>query len=282
MARNTFFGMIEDRWAAGARVCVGLDSELSKIPESIRNSKRSSSPQLEFNVKIIDATKNQALCFKPNLAFYTGTEGLQALRNTVAHIRSAAPDVPIILDAKYGDIGNTNQGYVKTAFNWLSCDAVTVHNYMGMEAMKPFLEQGDKGIIMLCKTSNPGSGEFQNAMVDVSRYEMGRKLAPMYELVAHQVATKWNGNGNCGLVVGATYPEQLAEVRRIVGDMPILLPGLGSQGGDVEAAVRAGVNSKGCGLIPNSSSGIIFADDPKAATQKLTDEINAALEKALA
>lgn len=270
MASPTFFQKLDARWAAGARVCVGLDSQLDKIPPTLKLGK-SSSVQLAFNIAIIDATKDLSLCYKPNLAFYEGPGGLQALLNTVAHIRNVALDVPIILDAKYGDIGNTNSGYARTAFDLLRCDAVTVHNYMGYEAMKPFLDRGDKGIIVLCKTSNPGSGEFQNLFID------GK--IPLSHYVAERVATKWNYNGNCAVVVGATYPDHLKEIRCIVEDMWILLPGLGTQGGDVEASVLAGINSKRSGLIPNSSSGIIFADDPKAATQKLADEINAALEK---
>lgn len=269
-----FFEMIDARWAAGARVCVGLDPDLRKIPDAIRNSKRSSSPQFEFNAKIIDATKDLALCYKPNRAFYRGPEGLQALRNTIAHIRNVAMDVPIILDAKYGDIGNTNDGYVEEAFEWLRCDAVTVHNYMGMEAMKPFLDRGDKCIMVLCRTSNQGADEFQNIIV-----EGAEAFVPMYEHVAYRVSKYWDYNGNCALVVGATAINELFDVRRIVGDMPLLIPGIGTQGGDVRQAVHVGVNSKKSGIILSSSSGIIFADDPKAATKKLADEINVALTK---
>jgi len=234
-------------------------------------SKSSSSAIYKLNCETVDATKKHALCYKPNRGFYTTPEGLAALRNTVAHIRNVAPDVPVIYDAKFGDIGNTNDGYVEETFDWLKADAVTIHCYMGMEAMRPFLDQADKGIFVLCKTSNKGSDEFQKPYI-----ENGMQ---MYEYVAQNVATNWNKNSNCGLVVGATYPEQLSVVRGIVGDMPILLPDLGSQGGDVQKSIRAGINSNGSGLLPNSSSGIMFASDKKGAVQKLTDEINEALAK---
>lgn len=264
-----FFEMLKNRWDAGARVCVGLDPDVKKIPPKILESKATTSPLLKMNELVIDATKDSALCYKPNRAFYKGPEGLSALRNTIAHIRSVASDVPLIYDAKFGDIGNTNNGYVEEAFDWLKADAVTIHCYMGMEAMRPFLDRADKGVLVLCKTSNPGSGEFQNLLVD------GKM--PLSHHVAAQVASRWNYNGNCGLVVGATYPDHLAEVRAIVKDMPILIPGIGTQGGDVHKTVQAGRNSQKSGMIINSSSGIMFSHDPKDALKKLTEEIDAAL-----
>ncbi len=275
-----FFEMIEKRWAASARVCVGLDPDIKKIPKKILGSKSTSSPLFMTNQQVVDMTKDLALCYKPNRAFYKGPEGLMALRNTVAHIRNVAEGVPIILDAKYGDIGNTNVGYSEEAFDWLKCDAVTVHNYMGLEAMKPFLEQKDKGIFVLCRTSNPGAGEFQDLPILYKRFEgASMTTMPLYEMVAEHVKQLWNYNGNCALVVGATFSDQLLNVRSVVGeDMWLLLPGFGSQGGDVFSAIRAGASKKGR-VLGNSSSGIMFSSDPKAALQKLTDEINAALPK---
>lgn len=274
-----FFEMLEKRWAAGARVCIGLDPDLKKIPQKILESKSTSSPLLMMNQTVVDATKDLALCYKPNRGFYKGPEGLQALRNTVAHIRNVAEGVPIILDAKYGDIGNTNVGYLEETFDWLKCDAVTVHNYMGMEAMKPFLEQKDKGIFVLCRTSNPGADEFQDLPIFYKRFPgASMTTMPMYEMVAEHVKQLWNYNGNCGLVVGATFPDQLRNVRSVVGaDMWLLLPGFGSQGGDVLSAIHAGATKKGR-VVGNSSSGIMFSSNPKAALQQLTNEINAALE----
>ncbi|HEV8666537.1 MAG TPA: orotidine-5'-phosphate decarboxylase [Candidatus Paceibacterota bacterium] len=274
MHKNKFFEMVERRWAAGARVCVGLDPDIRKIPQDILNSKKTSSPLLEINKKTIEATKDLALCYKLNRAFYPGPAGLEAMRNTVAHIRNIATDVPSIDDAKYGDIGNTNYGYVEEAFGYLQCDAVTVHNYMGLEAMEPFLAQKDKGIFVLCRTSDEGSEEFQDLIVDT-----GRGFMPLYQEVAHRVVCHWNYNHNCGLVVGAMVPDELVEVRKIAKTMPILIPDFGSQGGDVHDAMHAGLGRHGGTVLPSSSSGIMFAHDPKAAVQKLTDEINAVLEK---
>jgi orotidine-5'-phosphate decarboxylase len=274
--------MLEKRWNAGARVCVGLDSDKEKIPKHLTNMGRVS----RFNIDIVELTRHTALAYKPNIAFYSGDEGgylLRELQRTVEAIRALAPEVPIILDAKRADIGNTNRGYVEEAFKEFDADAVTVNPYFGMEAMKPFLDCADKGIIILCKTSNPGAGEFQDLPVSMGD---GHITRPLYQVVASQVAQKWNYNQNCALVVGATYPEELAQVRRIVGDdMWLLVPGFGKQGGDVEKAVRAGINSRGRGIISNSSSGIIFAstgkdyaDVARDETKKLTAEINRAIE----
>ncbi len=168
-------------------------------------------------------------------------------------IHTVAPDVPVILDAKDMDIGNTNTGYVRMAFEYCQADAITINPYLGMEAAQPFLDQKDKGIIVLCRTSNKGSGEFQDLLI--------KSDMPLYQYVASRVAKYWNKNGNCALVVGATYPNELAQVRRIVGDMPILIPGIGVQGGDVEATVKAGRDSRGQGMIINASRSIIFASN---------------------
>jgi orotidine-5'-phosphate decarboxylase len=284
---KTFNDKLADRWAKGGRVCIGLDSDPAKLPGALRHPTGYGSVDI-FNHEIVDATKDIALAYKPNIAFYSGRfspDSLHALRKTIDTIRLLAPDVPVILDAKRADIGNTNAGYVEEAFISFDADAVTVNPYFGMEAMKPFLDQKDKGVIVLCKTSNPGAGEFQDLSVDASHQQMGSTHVKLYEVVAHRVAAFWNYNDNCALVVGATYPKELKGVRKIVGDgMWILIPGIGKQGGDLELSVKNGVNAQGSGIIINSSSGVIFAsssDDYAAAayreTKKLTESINAAL-----
>lgn len=255
MSGRNFMEMLRAQWNKGNFVCVGLDSEHSKIPDSVKDHYYSvSNAVVAFNLAIVQATKDLVCAYKPNTAFYEayGVEGITALQKTIADIHAIAPDVPVILDAKRGDIGNTNMGYVKFAFEYLQADAITVHPYLGGEALKPFLDQADKGVFVLCRTSNPGAGELQ----DTGRVYDGM---PLYEYVAGRVALEWNKNGNCGLVVGATYPRELEEVRKIVGDMPILIPGVGAQGGDVEKTVKAGKGSHGQGMIINSSRGIIFA-----------------------
>ena len=278
MSRN-FREMLETQWAKGNFVCVGLDSEFGKIPKSAHQSGNECEVSIintivAFNRTIVEATKDLVCAYKPNAAFYEahGTEGVAALHRTIADIHTIAPDVPVILDAKRADIGNTNNGYVEAAFQWLGVNAITVHPYLGAEALKPFLERADKGVIVLCRTSNPGAGEFQDLLVDGM---------PLYQIVARRVSAVWNKNNNCAVVVGATYPEELEIVRQIVGDMPILIPGIGAQGGDVEKTVTAGKNSHGQGMIINSSRGIIFAssgedfaDAARRETIKLHNLIN--------
>jgi len=263
MSERNFMELLKARWAEGKFVCIGLDTEFGKIPECVSASSPSVFNKiLTFNRMIVDATKGLVCAYKPNIAFYGahGPEGLVALRSTIDHINRVAPEVPIILDAKRADIGNTNAGYVESAFDYLNADAITVHPYLGMEAMKPFLDRANKGIIVLCRTSNPGAGEFQD--LEVQYLHVGNTTfegTPLYEIIADRVASAWNHNGNCVVVVGATYPEELKRVRWIVGDLPILIPGIGAQGGDVEKTVKAGQDSRGRGMIINSSRGIIFA-----------------------
>jgi len=272
-----FRKLLEARWERGNFVCIGLDSELSKIPDAVRAYDDGVvNVILRFNRAIVEATKDLACAYKPNVAFYEahGKGGLVALRRTIVAVHCLAPEVPVILDAKRGDIGSTNVGYAEAAFEFLQADAITVHPYLGAEALQPFLARAEKGVIVLCRTSNPGAGEFQDLSVNSGE--------PLYRFVARRVASdKWNKNGNCALVVGATYPEELHEVRGLVGDMPILIPGIGAQGGDVEKTVSAGKDSRGRGMIINSSRGIIFAssgrDFAEAArreTEKLHNLIN--------
>jgi len=287
MNDRNFRQMLEAQWSRGNFVCVGLDSEFGKIPESARRSGNErdvsvANTVVAFNRAIVEATKDLVCAYKPNAAFYEayGDEGIGALQRTIADIHAIAPDVPVILDAKRADIGNTNAGYVDAAFGFLRADAITVHPYLGAEALQPFLARAEKGIIVLCRTSNSGAGEFQDLLVRVSD-GASETVMPLYRFVAMQVAHGWNKNGNCALVVGATYPDELARVRKLVGDMPILIPGIGAQGGDVEKTVSAGKDSRGQGMIVNSSRGIIFAskgaDFAEAArreTEKLRDFIN--------
>lgn len=249
----SFFNKLKTKWQDGKFVCVGLDKG-----------------DFEFNKKIVDQTHDLVSAYKPNSAFYEteGLEGLEGLGKTVKYIKEKYPDIPIILDAKRGDIGNTNEGYVKAIFDELGVDAVTVHPYLGKESLQPFLDRVDKGIIVLVKTSNPGAGEFQDLLID------GK---PLYQIVAEHVKS-WNTNGNCGVVVGATYPQELKTVREIVGDIPILIPGVGAQGGDVKATVRNGLNSRREGIIVSSSRGIIFSDNPREATLTLDNQIKEALK----
>lgn len=254
-------------------VCVGLDSEYDKIPDFLKVNKN---PLFEFNKHIIDFTYDLVCAYKPNSAFYEGlgANGIEQLKLTCDYIKQQYPEIPIILDAKRGDIGNTNQGYLQYAFDYLRADAITLHPYLGREAIQPFLDRVDKGCIILCRTSNPGSGELQNIKV--------RETAvPFYQYIAHQVAHDWNKNNNCLLVVGATYPEELQDVRKIVGDMNILVPGVGSQGGDTEKTVKAGLNTQQAGLIISASRSIIFASNEKdygvkarEATLQLKESVN--------
>lgn len=225
-------------------LCVGLDQG-----------------EFEFNQKIIEQTHDLVCAYKPNFAFYEalGSKGWENLKKTVKYIQRYHPGVVTIADAKRADIGNTNQGYVKAIFDELGFDAVTVNPYFGREALQPFLDRKDKGIIILCKTSNVGSGEFQDLI---------------WEKVATNVVKDWNKNNNCLLVVGATYSEELRKVREIVGEMTLLVPGIGAQGGDVEKTVKAGLNSARAGMIINSSRGIIFAENPRLEAQRLKEEIN--------
>lgn len=255
MSDRNFKELLQTKWDQGRFVCVGLDSELSKIPAAARHPDDRLNTVFTFNTQIIGVTQDVAGAYKLNLAFYLalGEAGLAALRQTINLIKHSIPGMPIILDSKWGDIGNTNNGYVEMAFGDLGVDAITVHPYMGQKSLQPFLDRADKGIFVLCRTSNPGAGEFQDFP-----YEDGYQF-PLYRMLAYRVAKHWNENCNCGLVVGATCPEELRAVREIVGDMPILIPGIGAQGGDLEATLKAGVNENGQGVIINSSRGIIFA-----------------------
>lgn len=245
-------------------VCVGLDSDFAKIPPRF---KEAPNPQFEFNRWVIDQTAEYVAAFKLNIAFYEarGDAGIRELKITMEYLQKNFADIFTICDAKRADIGNTNNGYVEELFDWLGFDAVTLHPYLGKEALKPFLDRADKGCIILCRTSNPGAGELQDLLVE------GKTI---WQIVAEKVRDDWNNNQNCLLVVGATYPEEMKQVRKIMGKISFLVPGIGAQGGDVKATVEAGLNAEKQGLIINSSRGIIFAENPAAEAKKLRDEIN--------
>lgn len=231
-------------------LCVGLDPDMDKLPTHLQAE---STPYFAFNKAIIDAAADLVCAYKPNSAFYEarGAAGITELQLTCAYIRDNYPHIPIILDFKRGDIGNTNNHYATFAFEYLGADAVTIQPWQGREAVQPFLDRQDKGIMVLDRTSNSGADEFQNLVTD------GQKL---YLKVAQNVRDKWNANGNCQLVVGATAPQEMAEIRQLVGDnMVFLVPGLGAQGGDAQATLKAGLNSAGKGLIINSSRAILYA-----------------------
>jgi len=250
-------------------VCVGLDIQLGKMPLPLQ---RVDDPILPFAQVIIDATKDLVCAFKPNLGFFLaeGAVGVIALERLMRYI---PPDIPIILDGKFGDIGSTAEQYARGAFEALHADAVTLSPYVGADAVKPFLAYADKGVFVLARTSNPGAGEFQNLAV-----EQGL----LYEAVVRK-ATEWHraGPGSCGLVVGATYPHELEHVRQLAPDLPFLVPGVGAQGGDLAATVHHGPTSNGIGPVINASRSILyasgktdFAEAARAAAQKMRDDIN--------
>ncbi|MDD5720906.1 MAG: orotidine-5'-phosphate decarboxylase [Candidatus Pacebacteria bacterium] len=267
--------MIIDKYNKRAKkidslLCVGLDTDFAKIPKRFLKNKF---PQFEFNKWIIEETHEYAAAYKPNSAFYEarGDKGIRELKMTMDYLIKNHPDIFTILDAKRGDIGNTNNGYVQSIFDWLGFDAFTVYPYLGYEAVKPILDRKDKGVILLCRTSNPGARDFQDLEVKDKMVNLAGR--PLWQVVAEKVSNEWNKNKNCMLVVGATYPKEMKKIREIAGDMTFLVPGIGAQGGDLKATLKAGLNSKGLGLIINSSRGIMFSKNPKIEAQKLRDEI---------
>jgi len=252
-------------------VCVGLDSDLNKLPKFLLENRY---PQFAFNKAIIDATHNFVCAYKPNSAFYEvqGEYGVLQLKMTCDYLREKYKQIPVILDVKRADIGESNDHYNKFAFEYLGVDAITLHPYLGHEALEPFLKRTDKCCYILCRTSNPGAGELQDLKVD------GK---PLYQVVAKMVANTWDKNQNCGLVVGATYPGELKTVRKIAPNLQLLIPGVGAQGGDLKKAVQYATNKSGDGFIISSSRGIIFAGNDKdfakkaqIEAEKLRDAIN--------
>jgi len=267
-----FYEKLANIWRKNdSMLCVGLDPDLAKLPAHL---KKSATPIFDFNRAIIDATHDLVCAYKPQAAYYAGQNADDQLLATISYIRRNHPEIPVILDVKRGDIGSTAAMYAKEAFERYNADAVTVNPYMGSDALKPFLDYSDRGVIILCRTSNPGGNDLQNLVAD------GK---PVYLHVAELTRDRYNYNGNAALVVGATYPEELKNVRSACPGLPLLVPGVGAQGGDVEKVVKNGADADGFGLIINSSRGIIyagsdetFASAARAAAEKLKAQINAA------
>ena len=267
MSDNSFFARL--RLASEANrslLCVGLDPDQNRMPIS---------DVFEFNRAIVDATRDLVCCYKPNLAFYEafGPSGLETLRRTLEYIDG---DVPVIGDAKRGDIGNTARAYASALFEYYGLDAVTANPYMGGDTLAPFLDYANRGVFVVCRTSNPGSGDFQSLPVTRPDGEQW----PLYMEVAKR-CSEWNTSGGVGLVVGATYPEELQKVRALCPDMPILIPGIGAQGGDLRASVVNGLDARGGGILISASrqviyasKGIDFAERARESALDLRDRIN--------
>lgn len=265
-----FMQTLQTAWTRNnSLVCVGLDPEPAKFPAHLKGDPEA---VFEFCSAIVDATADLVCAYKPQIAHFAALRAEDTLERLIAHIHARHPGVPVILDAKRGDIGSTAQHYVTEAFERYGADAVTLNPYMGRDSAQPFLDRADKGVILLCHTSNPGAADLQ---------DLGVGGKPLYQHVARIIAQEWNTHGNCALVTGATWPQQLAEVRALIGDMPLLVPGIGAQGGDVEAVVRNGRTAAGTGLMINSSRAILyagngedFAQAARTATLELRDAIN--------
>ena len=273
---ESFIGQLQLAWERNnSLLCVGLDPEPARFPTMLRDDP---DPIFAFCRAVVDACADLVCCFKPQIAHFAAHRAESTLERLIAHIHAAHPGIPVILDAKRGDIGSTAQHYASEAFDRYRADAVTLNPYLGRDAMQPFLDRAEKGAVILCHTSNPGAGDIQELEISAADGVV-RKL---YQHIAARIANDWNDSGNCALVVGATYPQELADVRQIVGDdMPLLIPGIGAQGGDVAAVVRNGRNSRGTGLMISASravlyasSGADFAEAARACALSLRDEIN--------
>lgn len=267
----TFTDKLNQAWASqNSLLMVGLDPDMNRLPAPIRQQKDA---LWQFCKGIVDATAPFVCGFKPQIAYFASLGAEDVLQQTCDYIRTQHPDLALMLDAKRGDIGSTAEHYAREAFDRYQADAVTINPYMGLDSAEPYLERTDKGVIVLCRTSNPGGSDLQALSLD------GK---PLYLHVAAMVANRWNANGQCGLVVGATFPEELKAVRNCVGpDMPLLVPGIGAQGGDINATCQAGCNNTGTGMMINSSRAILYAsgvDDwqegAASAAQQTRDAIN--------
>jgi orotidine-5'-phosphate decarboxylase len=267
----SFAEKLNKAWkATNSLVCVGLDPEPKKFPDRFRDAPGGI---FEFNKAIIDATRDLACAYKPQFAHYAAHAAENQLEHTIDYIKTRCPDAIVILDSKRGDIGSTAEQYAHEAFERYGADAVTVNPYLGRDSVEPFLKHSDKGVIILCRTSNAGAKDFQDLNVGPER--------KLFQHVAETVAREWNADGNCMLVVGATYPDELADIRSRVGDLPFLVPGVGAQGGDVAKVMKAGKTAAGAGLVISSSRAILyassgddFADAARKAAQDLRDAIN--------
>ncbi|WP_119394859.1 orotidine-5'-phosphate decarboxylase [Salinibius halmophilus] len=241
---------LRNRWQQqDTLVCVGIDPDIKRLPEHLRSAEG----LFEWGMNIIDATAPYACAFKPQIAHFAALGAEDILQDLIKHVHRMHPGLPVILDSKRGDIGSTAERYAREAFERFEADAVTVNPYLGFDGIEPFTEYQDKGVIVLCRTSNPSAAELQGLTL-----ENGNKL---YQQVAITACEKWNQNNNLALVVGATWPDEMGEIRQLVGDMPFLVPGLGAQGGDAEAVLQQGKTADGTGLMISSSRGIIFASE---------------------
>ncbi|WP_066458600.1 orotidine-5'-phosphate decarboxylase [Castellaniella caeni] len=270
----TFIDKLNHAWTSqDSLLMVGLDPDVGRFPAELAGR---ADAVFEFCRRIVDATAPYACGFKPQIAYFAALGAEDQLLDLCRYIRAQHPALPIVLDAKRGDIGSTAQQYAREAFERYGADAVTVNPYMGRDSVQPYLDYGDKGVIILCRTSNVGGADLQDM-----RLANG---TPLYLHVADQVARVWNTNGQCALVVGATYPEEIAQVRRRVADMPLLIPGIGAQGGDIVATVQAGRTAANTGMMINSSRAILYAsqgDNWAEAAAKTARATRSAIRHAL-
>ena len=249
-------------------LCVGLDPDPAKFPDHWRGD---ASKIYDFCAAIIDATADQCMAFKPQIAYFAAHRAEDQLERLMAYLRAQAPQVPVILDAKRGDIGSTAEQYAKEAFERYGADAVTLSPFMGRDSVQPYLRYSGKGAFLLCRTSNPGGDDFQNqALADLPGQPR------LYEHIAQLAQTTWNENGQLGLVVGATYPQELARVRALAPTVPLLIPGVGAQGGDATATVRAawrGSATQTTGpIVVNASRSVLYADSGAKFAQAARQE----------
>ncbi len=271
----TFTAQLAAAWQKNdSLLCVGLDPDPARFPAHLKGR---DDAIFEFCSAIADATADLVCCFKPQIAYFAARRAEDQLEALIAHIHEKHPGIPVILDAKRGDIGSTAEQYAVEAFERFGADAVTVNPYMGRDSVEPYLAWPDKGVILLCRTSNPGGSDLQ--FLDVGGPGTPERL---YERVARLVATEWNTTGQCALVVGATFPAEIERVRAITGDLPLLVPGIGAQGGDIEATVKAGRTAAGTGLMINSSRAILYAgkgEDFAAAARAAAQETRTAINR---
>lgn len=262
-----FFERLQHAWtSSNSLVCVGLDPDVAKIPVRFANS---SQRIFDFNKEIVDATHDLVCAYKPQIAFYNAVGAERELELTIQYIRKRAPNAIVILDSKRGDIGNTANAYAQEAFDRYQADAVTINPYMGEDTVRPFIKEAVHAAVILCRTSNSGARDFQDLLIE------GK---PLYQHVAQRAAREWNQLKNVLFVVGATYPEEMAQLRKAHPEVTFLVPGIGAQGGDLKATLDNGLDANKQGLLISSSRQIIFAGDQAAirkAAQTLRDEINA-------
>jgi orotidine-5'-phosphate decarboxylase len=275
---NTFNQQLQSAWASqGSMLCVGFDPDPKRLPSSLQGKPEGI---FEFCREIADATADLVCAFKPQFAYFASQRAEAQLEKLIQHLKDKYPHIPVILDSKRGDIGSTADHYALEAFERYGADAVTVNPYMGFDTIEPYLKHAGKGVIVLCRTSNPGGSDLQ--FINTTSGE------PLYLHVAKLAAQKWNSSGQISLVVGATFPEEIAKVRAIIGDMPLLIPGIGAQGGDIDATVAAGriTHAPGTGMIINSSRAILyasvgsdFAQAARAVAQSTRDALRVASAK---